>query len=210
MYKHLLLLFISENEPVKIEITKSFKITMKTENIKLRLTQTLKTNTFQNIHNKCSIGSFIQSTDQHQFFFKTYSVKNSPNATSLYGEGGHSHGQELNQNYEVKQYQTQQNNAEMIYLYFRRDELLCMIFYIYFFIEIHHKQHNNYRSLEFKISKIKLLWRGKKDRHSQLPYSMVKANKNNKNRQSKFSTKIWNQNNRWGSLQNAWQYQEFR
>ena len=67
----------------------------------------------------------------------------------------------------------------------------------YLFIEIHHKQHNNYRSLELQISKIKLLWRGKKDRHSQLPYSMVKANKNNKNRQNKFRTKIWNQNNRW-------------
>ena len=47
------------------------------------------------------------------------------------------------------------------------------------FIKIHHKQHINYRLQESKLLMMKLLWRGKKDRHLQLPYSMVKANKSN-------------------------------
>ena len=40
-----------------------------------------------------------------------------------------------------------------IYIYL---DIYIYIF-IYLFIEIHHKQHINYRSLEFKISKTKLL-----------------------------------------------------
>ena len=51
-----------------------------------------------------------------------------------------------------------QSTQEMTYL-----EYLFILF-----IEIHHKQHINYRSQEFKILEIKLLWRGKKDRHLQL------------------------------------------
>ena len=72
-------------------------------------------------------------------------------------------------------------------------KLLTDCFYLFLFIEIHHKQHINYRSLEFKILKINLLRRGKKDRHLQLPYSMIKANKNNKNRQNKFRKNLGQQ-----------------
>ena len=43
-------------------------------------------------------------------------MRNSPEATSPYGEGGHSHGQELKRNYKDKQYQnkTKLNNADEV------------------------------------------------------------------------------------------------